>query len=292
MASPRDSHNTFLAESTNLSNTRDILSPDNDSTFHVVRQCASGPGVHVVSNPFHRGVHLFVKRGNPSLVDEGRTQQYLFQQARSSTTAPGVPEVYGAFYDGAGNTYLVTEYINALSFRAWVDEPHLSDEEREHRTTTAAAAIADVIAWLLACPLPEGDMVGPVGGGCIQHSFFGMREAPVPFANAAALATYINKALSRRPGRPKDRVSFADEAHIFCHSDISLDNFLWDPVTRRVWLTDCQHINVLPRSFFSFYLDGSTKPLIQAVATTVDFPASSQLSLLNSAAGIILQSGQ
>jgi len=203
-----------------------------------------------------------------------------------------VPETYSVFNDGAGSTYLVTEHINAPPFRAWIDEPGLSGEEREDRTTTAVAAIADTIVWLVTRPLPERDMIGPVGGGRIQHSFFGMEKAPVPFINAAALAKYVNEALARRPGRPKDRVSFADEACIFCPSDISLDNFLWDPVTQHVWLTDCQHINILPQSFFSLYLHSSTDRFIKAVAARVGFPVSSQLGLLESAAGIVVQSGK
>jgi len=103
--------------------------------------------------------------------------------------------VYDPFYDGAGSTYLVMKHVDASSFRVWTDEPGLSATEREIRTATAVAAIADTITLLLNCPLPEGDGIGPVGGGYIQHSFFGMEEAPVPFVNAAAaLEKYVNKA--------------------------------------------------------------------------------------------------
>ncbi|KAG5641160.1 hypothetical protein DXG03_005876 [Asterophora parasitica] len=229
--------------------------------------------------------------GNQSLAGEARTQAYLREQARSNRIAPNVPTVYGTFNDGACNTYLVMEHIDALSFRAWVDAPCISDEEHEHRTTTAVTAIAKALSWLLTCPIPEGDTIGPVGGGCIQHSFFDMEEAPVPLVSAAALEKYVNKALTRRPGRPQDTVSFADEACIFSHSDVSLDNFLWDPATQRVWLTDCQHINVLPESFCSFYLHTSTDPIVQAVSAALNFPTSSQLGLLKSANGIVIQSG-
>jgi hypothetical protein len=119
-------------------------------------------------------------------------QAYLCQQAWSSSFAPSMPEVYGVFDNGDGSTYLVTEHISAPSFRAWIDIPGLSDQERQDRAATAVAAIARAIAWLLACPLPDGDMIGPVGGGHIQHSFFGMEEAPVPFVNATALEKYVN----------------------------------------------------------------------------------------------------
>ena len=140
---------------------------------------------------------MFVKRGNLSLASEARTQTYLFEQARSRSRVPSVPRVYDVFNDGAGSTYLVMEHVDASSFRTWIDEPGLSTTEREIRIATAVAAVADTIALLLKCPLPEGDVIGPVGGGYIQHSFFGMEEAPVPFVNAAALEKYVNKACPR-----------------------------------------------------------------------------------------------
>ena len=52
----------------------------------------------------------------------------------------------------------------------------------------------------------EGDIIGPVGGGCTQHSSFGMEEGPVPFFNAAALGEIREQGVSPRslataPGR-------------------------------------------------------------------------------------------
>ncbi|KAJ7214248.1 hypothetical protein B0H12DRAFT_367766 [Mycena haematopus] len=259
---------------------------------HIVSYCAPGPGPRIIPHPFKPGTRLFVKRGNPSLADEGRTQAYLSEHARSSPTAPSAPEVYATFNDGAGNAYLVMEHIDALSFRAWIDDcTEEEKEERDLRTATAVSATAEAVAWLLASPVPEGGAIGPVGGGSIQHLFFGMREAPVAFVSAAALEEYVNQALVRRPGKPTDRVSFANEALIFSPSDISLDNFLWDPPTRRVWLVDCQHINILPESFFSFYLHNSADPVVRAVAVALDFPVSPQLGLLEAAAGIVMQIG-
>jgi hypothetical protein len=86
-------------------------------------------------------------------------------------------------------------------------------------------------------------------------------------------------------------VNLEAEERIFCPSDITLENFLYDPETQRVWMVDCQYVNVLPQSFFSFYLHGSSAPLVQAVAAKIDFPVSSQLDLLGAAAFIVLQSG-
>jgi hypothetical protein len=158
---------------------------------HIVDSCARGFGTHAILSSL--GSRVFVKRGNTSLKSEARTQAYLYAQVQSPTFALRVPEVYDVFSDGAGSTYLVMEHIPAPSFHAWINEPDLSAAERARRTTTAVDVIADTVAVLLRCPLPEGNGIGPIGGGCIRHSFFCMEDAPVPFVDAAALENFVNK---------------------------------------------------------------------------------------------------
>ncbi|KIO04225.1 hypothetical protein M404DRAFT_26426 [Pisolithus tinctorius Marx 270] len=256
---------------------------------HVVDFCSNGPGTYIV--PSSPGSQVFVKRGDPSLEAEARTQAYLYAQAQSSAFDLHVPKVYDVFNDGNGNTYLVMEYIPAPSFHAWISEPDLSAEERSRRTDVAIDAIANTVEVLLQCPLPDGNGIGPVGGGYIQHSFFCMEEAPISFVDAAALGKYVNKALKRRPRRPQDRVSLDTEARLLCPSDVSLKNFLWDSVNERVWMVDYQHVNVLPHSFASFYFHSAPDPFVEAVAKKISLPVSSQLNLLQSAAVIVIQSG-
>jgi hypothetical protein len=158
---------------------------------HIVDSCTQGPGTYAILSSL--GSRVFVKCGNASLESEARTQAHLYAQAESPAFALCVPKVHDVFSDGAGSTYLVMEHITAPSFHAWIHEPDLSAAERARRTATAVEAIADTVAVLLQYPLPEGNRIGPVGGGCIQHSFFGMAEAPVPFVDAAALENYVNK---------------------------------------------------------------------------------------------------
>ena len=95
----------------------------------------------------------------------------------------------------------------------------------------------------------------------------------------------------RRPGRPQDRVSLQTEARILCPSDVTLKNFLWDPLNEQVWTVDYQHVNVLPQSFASLYFHTAIEPFLKAVAKKIDLPVSSQLGLLNSAFCIVVQSG-
>jgi len=98
------------------------------------------------------------------------------------------------------------------------------------------------------------------------------------------------QALSRLPGRTLRAVTLANERLLIGHSDINLNNFLYDPVTGRVWMVDYQYINVLPESFVSFALHVTTHSFVKAVAEKVDFPQSTQLEQLELAAIIVMQS--
>ncbi|KAJ6511110.1 hypothetical protein C8R45DRAFT_1162560 [Mycena sanguinolenta] len=112
-----------------------------DAQQHIISHCAVSFGPHVVPHPFRPATRLFVKRGNPSLVDEARTQAYLYQHARSSSTAPSMAEVYETFC-GHGSMYLVMEHIDAVSFRVWI-EASADEQEREERSATAVVAITE-----------------------------------------------------------------------------------------------------------------------------------------------------
>lgn len=85
-------------------------------------------------------------------------------------------------------------------------------------------------------------------------------------------------------------VTLANERLLISHSDINLDNFLYDPVTGQVWMVDYQHVNVLPESFVSFALHVATHAFAKAVAEKVDLPQSTQLEDLELAAIIVMQS--
>jgi hypothetical protein len=77
--------------------------------------------------------------------------------------------VYDIFSDGNASTYLVMEHIAAPLFHAWISEPNLSADEQTRRADVAVDKIANTVEVLLRCPLPEGNGIGPVGGGHIQH---------------------------------------------------------------------------------------------------------------------------
>ncbi|KAJ6511056.1 hypothetical protein C8R45DRAFT_401277 [Mycena sanguinolenta] len=81
--------------------------------------------------------------------------------------------------------------------------------------TSKSAAITEAVAWLLTCPPPDPRRIGPVSGRCMFHCVYGVGQAPVPFVDATALEEHVNEALRRRPRRPTDRISLADEPVMF-----------------------------------------------------------------------------
>ncbi|KAF9504469.1 hypothetical protein BS47DRAFT_1401350 [Hydnum rufescens UP504] len=90
----------------------------------------------------------------------------------------------------------------------------------------AIIKIANAVEWLLKCPVPEGDSIGPVGDRNIQHIFFNMEEAPVTSTTSGALKTYVNKALSSLPRKIKHHVTLTTNTCLYCPSDIAFKNFL------------------------------------------------------------------
>ncbi|KAJ6450505.1 hypothetical protein C8R45DRAFT_1114058 [Mycena sanguinolenta] len=204
----------------------------------------SSLGTHVISHPSLPGARLFVKRRNPSLVDEAHTQAYLYQHARSSSSsaAPNMAEVYGTFHNGNGST---------------------GEQERAQRSATAIAAIAETV-------------------GCVAVKLPPPGRSPVPLVDAVASEEHVNEALCRRPRRPTslaDEAFLFTHSHIA----LDMHNFLWDPSTprRHIWLVDCQHNNVpsLPVSFSASTSTGLATPTRSYARTISPCPPSSPLRL-------------
>jgi len=234
------------------------------------------------------GSFIFVKKGESNLVGEARTQEHFYNEAQRLPGAPRVARVYEVFDDGRGSTYLVMEFISAQSFEALINAAP-SRPDQESLRAMAITKIADAISWLLKCPVPEGDSIGPVGGGNIQHIFFSMEEAPIAFATSSALEAYVNEALSHRPGKRKRHIELTTETRLYSPSDVAFKNFLWDGEV--VSFVDWQHVNLLPQSFASFYFHSTTDKVVQAVASQIDLPRSTKLNLIQAAAISVLQGG-
>jgi hypothetical protein len=287
---------------------------DANAREKIVEFCASrSHGTYHISIPVDStSLKIFVKSGYSSLVPEARTQEYVFALAKSDPQAPGVPEVHDIIHH-SNRTYLVMEDVPVLSFNAWIEQEGISAEERNDRLAIATVKVAGAVSWLLTCPIPGDGKIGPIGGGLMQHEFFRNEEAGLEFFTLQALEAYVNEAgffippqyihllrkyliqalsrLPRRPGRSLRTVTFANERLLIGHSDINLDNFLYDPLTGKVWMVDYQHVNVLPESFVSFAMHFNPSRFGEAVAEMVDFPRSTKLEVLELAAIIVMQSG-
>lgn len=173
-----------------------ILSLQTGVLQYIIQFCSKCDGNYIVTHNSSPGLSIFVKRGTSNLVGEARSQAHFYDQAQRSPDAPRVVQVYEVFDDGCGSTYLVMEFISAPSFEVLIEAAR-SSPNHESLRTTAITKIADAVEWLMKCPVPEGDSIGPVGGGNIQHIFFNMEEAPVAFATSGALETYVNMVHSR-----------------------------------------------------------------------------------------------
>ena len=96
--------------------------------------------------------------------------------------------------------------------------------------------------------------------------------------------------MSRRlPGKTKPRVQLTTEARLYSPSDVALKNFLWDG--KVVLFVDWQHVNLLPQSFASFYFHSTTDRLVKEVASRISLQRSTKLSLIEAAAGNVVQGG-
>ncbi|KAG8932419.1 hypothetical protein FRC01_014145 [Tulasnella sp. 417] len=248
----------------------------------IMARCAAGCGNYSVFSD--TGSAVFVKRANSELREEGANQAYLYQQSLRSANAPRVPEVFEVFHDGS--TYLVMEHVSSPSFKEWIDAAPDS-QQRVERDEAAIKLIAMTVDWVMKCPLPEGVSFGPVGGGRMQHQFFGMEEAPIPFETTFAFEVYVNEALKCVRGQVKPSITLTDEDSFFCPSDVNLGNFLWDG--EKVWVVDLQHYNVVPHSLASWYFHENTNRVVKAVADLIELKPSAQdkLTLLARAAGIV-----
>ncbi|KAG8885211.1 hypothetical protein FRB99_004478, partial [Tulasnella sp. 403] len=136
----------------------------------------------------------FVKYGTDSLLEEAKTQEYIFHLAKVDPQAPRVPEVLDVFAGAFRSAYLVMRRASAPSLRSWVEEDGLSTAERDHRLGVAIDRTAAAISWLFNLKLPPDTVIGPIGGGMLQHAVFMMEKAPLNFKHIPAIERYLNKA--------------------------------------------------------------------------------------------------
>src|SRR5258708_34866949 len=96
-------------------------------------------------------------------------------------------------------------------------------------------------------------------------------------------------ALSLQPGNTKPILQHTTEARHYSPSNVAFKNFLCDG--KVVSFIDWQHVNLLPQSFASFYFHSTTDKVVKEVASRISPQRSTKLSLIEAAAGNVLQGG-
>jgi len=126
---------------------------------------------------------LFVKCGDDVLA-EASTQSFFYALAQKDELAPGIPKVYDAFCE-EGYCFSVMEKIEMPTLSTC---DILGDD--------AVQSVAPAIKWLLAqIPSVPTSIFGRISSeqACVWHQFFKDHRAPVPFANAEAVAKYVTQ---------------------------------------------------------------------------------------------------
>lgn len=131
--------------------------------------------------------------------------------------------------------------------------------------TNLAERAAWALDWLSGVSAPpedvidhSKDVIGPIGGGPIRHSFFKNNKAPLTFSSVDALERYMNKVrrclyffkcppsdnilfvqgrqlLSKLATDPAKPIIIVNESLIFTQSDIHVSNFANDNGNLPIW---------------------------------------------------------
>ncbi|CAA7271821.1 unnamed protein product [Cyclocybe aegerita] len=142
-----------------------------------------------------------------------------------------------------GTTYVVMELVKLVE-----SPPNLDTR------------IVDAIKWLATVPAPPGHLLGPLGGGCIRHSFFADGETPEPYVSVQALKRYMDKGRRRlyNGGEGVKRATVADERLICTQANVHPTHFGVDEHGKTV-VMGFGSISYLPESFARYALLGDDK---------------------------------
>ncbi|KAF5368778.1 hypothetical protein D9615_010412 [Tricholomella constricta] len=244
----------------------------------IIEQC-HGPA-HTKIN--FRGVRLlldneeyyWVKFGPDITMGEARTQDYVARVLeRNADTTVKVPSVYLAFQEGSFG-YIVMEYIRGeMCGRADAD------------------LVAASVQSLIAIESPDS-VLGPVGGGFIQHPFFVDWVASRQYKSVQQLEKHINGILraTERRGRVRLQPEVANYGLRLCPADIHMTNFIKDDEGRIVAL-DFGATCFLPPSFFAFVMYRRDTLLAQLIANKVKYPKSKDVDAMSMASYALVPYG-
>ena len=147
----------------------------------IIRECEAHSAAHRHDSGITTCVlgqtQYMIKYGiSESLATRIKIQPFLYDaEPKTSSNKPRIPRLVQHFEDEQGKTYLVMEFIKLAQ---------IPPSELVKR-------IEDALRWLSEVSAPSGHVLGPLGGGCIQHGFFNEGEAPLAFKDVTAMERYM-----------------------------------------------------------------------------------------------------
>jgi hypothetical protein len=226
----------------------------------------------------------FIKFDNPrTLWPEFSTQSYIYDYAKRHGNGPRIPHALH-YFETQETAFLVMEHIRL----------------RDEHPPDLAERTAVALNWLSEVPSPSEDLMGPIGGGLIHHSFFKNNKAPLAFSSIDALERYMNevrrcihffeylqcdnilfgqgrKLLSDLAMNPVEPIIIINDPLIFTQSDMHISNFGVDRCGNTV-LLDFGQIGRLPLSFAKYAM-GSDEDggFVAQVANLLCWPENSNM---------------
>ncbi|KAF7324913.1 hypothetical protein MKEN_00533500 [Mycena kentingensis (nom. inval.)] len=217
----------------------------------------------------HLGRDYFVKYDCAATFwPEIRTQRYISKYATKSSSigVPRIPRILHAFEQSDHPAPF------AYALMEWIELTHLPLEDTQWQERIKGA-----VCWLATVPVPDGHVLGPLGGR-MRHGFFKDYEAPFQFTSLDALERYVNRArmlFGRKAEGHIPWISFAGEKAIFLQADMHAGNYGVDSEGRIV-LLDFGTIGVVPESFALLTL----KFRFPTIAEALQLPKSCRTNLM------------
>ncbi|KAG8909552.1 hypothetical protein FRC00_009894 [Tulasnella sp. 408] len=205
--------------------------PNNEAIAQFCLQHDPEPTSVGVSFPLSQGGSVWIKFGAFVSLAEAQTQRYVFDRIDPQWSLR-VAQVFHEF-EKDGVVYVVMEEIEGETVEQ-LENFHIAIER-----------IGRALDEFIRIPPPEGEALGPIGGGIMEHPMFPDVQAATRYESKKALGDHIMRIFKLT----KDNldVDFEEDARIMWPADFHEANFKF--VGEKVYWFDYRNVNVLPESF-------------------------------------------
>ncbi|KAG8918130.1 hypothetical protein FRC01_002040 [Tulasnella sp. 417] len=221
-----------MAQTTNVLARPSPVLPSNDDIAQFCLQHDPHPTSVSISCPLPQGGTVWIKFGAFVSLTEAQTQRYVFDRIDPQWSLR-VAQVFHEF-EKDGVVYIIMEEIQGET----VGE--LGNLE------VAVERIACALDEFIRIPPPEGEELGPLGGGLMEHPMFPDIQAATRYESKSALGDHITRILKLTRDRHLD-VNFEEDERILWPADFDEANFKF--VGDKVYWFHYRNVNILPESF-------------------------------------------